>query len=119
MATVSQRKIPLDDINTKVVVGDTYLGPVIRHPDGAGGFIDTSLWDITGAIYASNDCGAAKIIDLTILKRPGPEFGYQPTLTAVQTAGLACANRQYKITTDDGTTVRTYISSPALITGLG
>lgn len=99
--------------------GNTFRGPITRHKKKDGSYIDTSLWTITGALYDNDACDANKLIDLTIEKQPGPEFGYRPTLTPAQTAGLTCGEGWYDIPTDDGTTVRTYVDGLATIEGVG
>ncbi len=116
--TVTASQLPIS-VPIKIVIGDTFRGPIIRHSVG-GVPTDTSAWTITGAIYERQACGVTKVIDLTIEKQAGPEFGYRATLTPVQTAGLTCDdNRWYEIVTDDGATVRTYVQGLATISGVG
>lgn len=103
----------------RIIRGDTFNGPVFRHKNPDGTYKDTTGWTKVGKIYERQACGAAEVETFTIVDKPGPEYGYQPTLTPAQTAALACANRWYEIETDDGTTIRTYVGGPAKITGVG
>ena len=103
----------------RIVRGDTFNGPLFKHTEPDGTPIDTTAWAKVGKIYKKRACGAAEVQVLTIVDLPGPDFGYQPTLTPAQTVALACDNNWYEIETDDGGTVRTYFGGPAEITGVG